>query len=125
MNVKEIVTDLCKNKGISRSKMEKDLGLGNGTSGKWNNSIPNPIILKKLAEYFNVSTEYLLTGKDPVVDFIYSDDNVDFLVEIQKKAHNKDFVNRIRKYMDLMDSDRKSVDDMIDFMYEKNKKEVD
>ncbi len=63
MNIKEVVTLLCKKKGIPRSKMEKDLGLGNGTSGKWDTSVPGTDTLKKIADYFEVSIDYLMTGE--------------------------------------------------------------
>lgn len=71
MTIKETVTDLCRKKGIPRSKMEKDLGLGNGTSGKWDTSVPGAPILKKVADYFEVSIDYLMHGKDDFADESY------------------------------------------------------
>ena len=52
---------LCKEKGISISKMIKDLGMANGNVTRWNKgSVPTGDNLTKIADYFNVSTDYLL-----------------------------------------------------------------
>lgn len=57
---------LISEKGISKNKMLKDLGLGAGTLATWQarNSIPNGEILSRLADYFNVTTDYLLGNTD-------------------------------------------------------------
>ena len=52
---------LCKEKGISISKMIKDLGMANGNVTRWNNgSVPTGDNLTKIADYFGESTDYLL-----------------------------------------------------------------
>ena len=52
---------LCKEKGISISKMIKDLGMANGNVTNWNKgAVPKGETLNKIADYFNVSTDYLL-----------------------------------------------------------------
>lgn len=52
---------LCKGKGISISKLEKETGLGNGTVGRWERSSPSVENVKKVADYFNVSVDYLIS----------------------------------------------------------------
>ena len=52
---------LCKGKGISISKLEKETGLGNGTVGRWEKSSPSVENVKKVADYFNVSVDYLIS----------------------------------------------------------------
>ncbi len=64
MNVYERIETLRKNAGISQGNLEKALGFSNGSISKWKTSTPNPERLKKLADYFNVSLEYLLTGEE-------------------------------------------------------------
>lgn len=54
---------LCKTKGVSQRKMEQDIGISNGASSKWENSSPSADVLQKLSSYFNVSINYLVTGK--------------------------------------------------------------
>ena len=54
---------LCKEKGVSQRKMEQDIGISNGASSKWVTSSPSGDVLQKLSSYFNVSINYLVTGK--------------------------------------------------------------
>lgn len=57
---------LCKGKGISISKLEKETGLGNGTVGRWEKSSPSVENVKKVADYFDVSVDYLISQKSAV-----------------------------------------------------------
>lgn len=60
MNLLERVKELCSEKGISQRKLEVELELSNGASSKWNKSSPSGEVLQKVADFFNVSTDYLL-----------------------------------------------------------------
>jgi transcriptional regulator with XRE-family HTH domain len=53
---------LCKNKGISIARMQRDCGLGNSTSYKWKNknTMPNVATVNKIATYFNISPNELM-----------------------------------------------------------------
>ncbi len=63
MNVLERIQKLSKKNGISVGFLEENLGIGRGTIYKWNKSAPNTENLVKVADYFNVSIDYLL-GRD-------------------------------------------------------------
>ena len=53
--------ELCSQKGTSPNAVASQLGFSNATCTKWKNgSIPSSKSLAKIAEYFNVSTDYLL-----------------------------------------------------------------
>lgn len=54
------LNDLCERKGISKRKLERDAGLGIGSTSKWSQYRPNQASLKKVADYFGVSVDYLL-----------------------------------------------------------------
>ena len=56
------IENLRKSKGISQGNLEKELGFSNGSVSKWKNSMPTPERLKKLADFFDVSVDYLVTG---------------------------------------------------------------
>lgn len=58
---------LISEKGITKNKMLTDLELGTGTFNTWlkRDSLPNGDTLVKIAKYFNVSVDYLLTGEPP------------------------------------------------------------
>lgn len=64
MTIYERIESLRKSKGLSQGKLEKQLGFSNGSISKWKNSTPKVERLQKLADFFGVSVEYLMTGKE-------------------------------------------------------------
>ena len=78
MNVLERVQKLCKSKGVGIAKMERDIEISKGAAYKWKDSDPSMEVLKKLAAYFNVPTEYITHG---VGD---EEEPIDVADEIQK-----------------------------------------
>lgn len=71
MTMFERIEELRKSRGISQGALEKELGFSNGSISKWKKSDPTPDRLKKLADYFDVSVEYLMTGEEPNTDLPY------------------------------------------------------
>ena len=67
MTVFERIENLRNQAGISQGKLEKELGFSNGSISKWKNSTPNPERLKKMADYFGTTVEYLMTGEKPEI----------------------------------------------------------
>lgn len=63
MTVFERIEALRKERKISQGNLEKELGFSNGSISKWKKSTPTPDRLQKLATYFGVSIEYLMTGE--------------------------------------------------------------
>lgn len=59
-NFYERLKTLAKNRGISIKQMERDLHLAENSAKKWKDSMPGSVALTKLADYFGVSTDYLL-----------------------------------------------------------------
>lgn len=52
---------LCNNRGVSPNGVCLELGLSNATATKWKNgAIPRNATLKRIADYFDVSVDYLL-----------------------------------------------------------------
>lgn len=49
---------------LSINKLEQECGLTRGSMAKWDDHAPSPDKVKKVADYFDVSVEYLLYG-DP------------------------------------------------------------
>lgn len=56
----EKVEGLCKEKGISISRLEKECGIGNATIKGWDKSIPRLDTLKKVANFFKKPIEYFI-----------------------------------------------------------------
>ncbi len=68
MTVFERIEVLRKDKGISQGRLEKELGFSNGSISKWKVSMPKPERLQKVADYFGVTMDYLMTGNDENID---------------------------------------------------------
>ncbi len=60
----EIIKHLCKQKKISVYHLEKVLELSTGSVCKWQNSMPRADTLKKIADYFGVSVDFLLQSRN-------------------------------------------------------------
>ena len=63
MTLYERIEQLRKSKGLSQGKLERELGFSNGSVSKWKNSTPTLERLQKIADYFNVTVDYLTTGE--------------------------------------------------------------
>lgn len=89
MTIYERIESLRKSKGLSQGKLEKQLGFSNGSISKWKNSTPKVERLQKLADFFGVSVEYLMTGKE----------------DEQKEKDNTDLKQKYRELEELLKSD--------------------
>ena len=64
----EKIKELCQNRGISINSLEETLGYSRNTIYSMKNKKPNAERLQEIADYFNVSTDYLLGRTDnPVI----------------------------------------------------------
>lgn len=57
------VKRLCKERGVSVWSLEKSIDVGNGTIGKWENGVPRVDTVKKVADYFGVTVDELLSDE--------------------------------------------------------------
>ena len=57
---------LCEKKGVSPKKATEDIGLSTSITTKWKNTgaTPKGDTLQRIADYFGVTTDYLLTGEE-------------------------------------------------------------
>lgn len=60
----ERIKELCKKRGITVSELENRVGFGKNSIYKWKTQSPKIETLQKVADYFNVSTDYLLGRTD-------------------------------------------------------------
>ena len=66
------IINLCKQHNIKITKLLKELKIAAGASTSWKKgTIPSSDALIKLSEYFNVSIDYILFGKDPTTPTEY------------------------------------------------------
>jgi transcriptional regulator with XRE-family HTH domain len=110
MTVLERIKTLCKEKGISITTLEQILEYSNGSLAKAKD-IPSSRI-RNIAEFFNVSTDYLLTGKEKEIPLSAQ---ADLWISIR---NDKELLNALEKYMRLSDRKKKHVIDTIDVLSE-------
>lgn len=76
------VKTLCDKTGISLNKLEQNLGFGSSTIRKWGNlSYPSIDKIVKVANYFGVSTDYLVGETEiqsPVSEILSDSDFIAF-----------------------------------------------
>ena len=60
----ERIKELCRTREITIADLEKTLGFGTRTIYNWTSHAPSVDKVIAVAEYFGVSIDYLVTGKD-------------------------------------------------------------
>lgn len=60
LTIVDRIEHLCKENGISIYKLEKDLNMASNTIRKWDTASPSSKGLLQVADYFQVSTDFLL-----------------------------------------------------------------
>lgn len=96
MTLKERIKKLADEQNLSLPALESKLGFGNSTIVKWDKSTPNADKLNKVAQYFGVSMDYLLTGKETSTSISTSQSD-DGLTDRDKKDIAKDVNNIMEK----------------------------
>lgn len=84
MNVFDRVKKLAESQKIPISELERKLGMGANSLYKWKNQQPTIDKIERVADFFNVSTDYLLgrdtstlSGKDAIDFKDFMDNSVD------------------------------------------------
>lgn len=69
MNIAERIQNLRKQKGISQEQLAEKVGVSRQAVSKWESeqSLPDLEKIIVMSEYFNVTTDYILKGVEPIV----------------------------------------------------------
>jgi len=67
------IKELADKKGVSLAQIERDLNFSNGIISSWKNGRASQDKLAAIADYFGVSTDYLL-GRTPTPEFTAKDE---------------------------------------------------
>jgi transcriptional regulator with XRE-family HTH domain len=58
------VKKLCDERGVKIARLEREAKLGNGTIKKWETATPSIESVRKVAEFFGVTIDSLVSGGD-------------------------------------------------------------
>lgn len=92
MTMVERIRDLCKKNSISITTLEESLGFSNGSLTKSAKMASDRVV--KIAEYFGVTTDYILTGN-----------NLNFPVP----EYNPEHIELISTYSSLSSDEQKAI----------------
>ncbi|HJA81307.1 MAG TPA: helix-turn-helix domain-containing protein [Candidatus Mediterraneibacter intestinipullorum] len=63
MGIHDRIINLCKERGISQSELERAIGIAKGSVTKWKKQEPRHSSIEKVASYFGVSADYIINGE--------------------------------------------------------------
>ena len=63
----DVISELCKNRNLAITALERELGFGRGSIGKLRTGNTTLERLQKIADYFGVTVNYLTTGQENVL----------------------------------------------------------
>ena len=121
--MKERVKQLCKEKGVSMNAAESEIGLAKGYISKLDNSNPNQKTLQKIADYFGVSVDYLMTGEEKEGDKYYLNDETATIA--QNIFENKELRLLFDAARDATPEDLKLTHDMLLALKRKDRDNID
>ncbi len=75
------IKELAERQKLSIRSLEEKLGYGNGTIRRWEKQVPGVDKVQKVADYFNVSVDYLL-GREDTAEVIDDDATEEEINEI-------------------------------------------
>lgn len=84
---------LCEKHNVSISRVESAVGFGNSAISKWESSSPSVEKLRKVADYFDVSVDYLMGRSDdetPVSYLLSNDKDIIQLCRAREKMPQRD-----------------------------------
>lgn len=80
----EIFSKLLQKYGITPYKVSKETGISQSTLSDWKRGISTPKTdnMKKIADYFGVSVEYLMTGKEKAEGYYLNEETAKLAQEM-------------------------------------------
>lgn len=108
----EIFEKLLNERKLKAADVARGTGLSSTFFTEWKkgkSKNPSPVNLQKIADFFDVSLDYLMTGED----FKYSDEDAMFDVQISEDFELKE---AIKKYYTLDDRKKKHVIELINLL---------
>lgn len=124
MDIYERVQHLAKNQGLSVRELGNKLNIGPTTLYKWKKQTPKSDILIKVADYFGVSTDYLLGRSDDKYD-LSPQEKIDIGIEAEKMMKGLNEEGSINFYGEPMsDEDKEATLSALNLLMTINRKKA-
>lgn len=124
MDIYERVQYLAKNQGLSVRELGNKLNIGPTTLYKWKKQTPKSDILIKVADYFGVSTDYLLGRSDDKYD-LSPQEKIDIGIEAEKMMKGLNDEGSINFYGEPMsDEDKEATLSALNLLMTINRKKA-
>ncbi len=114
MDMRQRIKDLCRKHEISMNALEKELGLGIGYISKLGKTTPSTKKIQLIADYFNVSVDYLMTGKE-ITEQKFTAESAHIVAKIR---NDKELTKALEKYFAMSEDKKKHVIDTINMLSE-------
>ena len=113
----EIFEKLLKKNNVRTSDVSRATKISASTFSDWKNGVsqPKPDKLLLIAEYFNVSVDYLMTGKEQTIEEMFEEK---YAILIKKIRNDKKLSNALLKYFALSDKKKNLVIETINILSE-------
>lgn len=110
--------ELLDMKGVKSSDVSRATGISNMTLSDWKNGkyTPKQDKLQKVADYFGVSIEYLMTGKERESQF--TDENAHLVAKIRRESKTNKVIGEL---MDLPYEKRENILDVLEMLINNEK----
>lgn len=111
----EIYQRLLDEKGLKNSDVARATGISNMTLSDWKRGVSKPKEdkMRKIAEFFGVTFDYLTTGKEKESEF-----NRESASLVAKIRNDAELVKALEKYFAMMPDKKKHVIDTINMLSE-------
>lgn len=110
MGLTQRIKELADKKNVTFAEIERSVGISNGQIRRWDQSSPKIENIKKIADYFNVSTDYLL-GRNLTTHPIEKSDeqlSTQIMFRMDTQGLSLDEVNELKNEVDRFLRFRKS-----------------
>ena len=97
------IKELAERQKLSIRSLEEKLGYGNGTIRRWEKQVPGVDKVQKVADYFNVSVDYLL-GREDTAEV--NDDHLKVVAAHIDNDATEEEINEILNFIDFVQSKR-------------------
>ena len=111
LNIFYIIKNLCDKNKITIFELEKQIGVSRGILYTWKKSSPSVEKVKRVAEHFNISMDYLVNHQVEENSIVEISDEKDKKVIMKflslKNNHNKIKIEGLVDYFSLKEQERK------------------